>query len=277
MEFEDVDWSIQLDQLKIQFFQSISYYDSQNDKQPLFFFHGFGQLIESYTPLILYLENEYRVIAPDLPGHGKSEELQSYATESVVSILKIFIQSFKFKYIILCGHSLGGLLAILLNRTISESLVIAITPGGVKVKEGFLVQVCKIRGLNYLLRYFWNQTFQIIQGQVSSRTSQIIPQHHQYKAIWKLGYHNQIQKYVNSQMKYLRDFQFSGLENAYLSVQNGLFILVDNDSYIDSEAVYSLVNENKLGQIVYFNSIHSIGSAIPLELSKTILDWLSVQ
>ncbi|MBM1105427.1 alpha/beta hydrolase [Aurantibacter crassamenti] len=56
------------------------------------------------------LFSEYRMLAIDLPGHGKSTKCDGYSVPNVVKILAATIQ--EYSNVVLVGHSLGGHFAI---------------------------------------------------------------------------------------------------------------------------------------------------------------------
>ena len=49
----------------------VSYYD-KGEGEIVILLHGFGEDKSIWENQIFYLQNKYRVIAPDLPGVGKS-------------------------------------------------------------------------------------------------------------------------------------------------------------------------------------------------------------
>jgi len=94
---------------------TLFYRDNESSGLPVIFIHGnslhdglFYKQFEALSP--------YRIIAPDLPGHGQSafsnDPAQDYGVGSYIRLLAEFIQSFKLGQCILFGHSLGGHLAI---------------------------------------------------------------------------------------------------------------------------------------------------------------------
>lgn len=70
-----------------------------------------------FLPLMQQLQNNFLVIAPDLPGYGLSEPLKESIKDiySYVPFLKEFIQSFKSNKVLLYGTATGAQLAIALG------------------------------------------------------------------------------------------------------------------------------------------------------------------
>lgn len=97
--------------------QNICFYESKNDGVPVFLIHGNSLSSEVFkNQLDSPLLKDYRLIAPDLPGHGNSFRSSApdvdYRLPNLVEILIEFINSFGFKEYFLYGNSLGGHLLI---------------------------------------------------------------------------------------------------------------------------------------------------------------------
>ena len=65
-----------------------------------------------WDPIAPFISDEYRVIAPDLPGMGDSDHRDEYSYEVFgESILSILEQENITNNVFLVGHSLGGHIA----------------------------------------------------------------------------------------------------------------------------------------------------------------------
>ncbi|HEY9843596.1 MAG: alpha/beta fold hydrolase [Candidatus Sericytochromatia bacterium] len=92
------------------------YYLEQGRGDTVLLLHGNGANAALYAPLIAGLAPHYRVLAPDLPGYGRSAALYPLSLESYLRDLEAFIQDHAGPGpLLLIGHSLGGLLAYLLQ------------------------------------------------------------------------------------------------------------------------------------------------------------------
>lgn len=80
-----------------------------SNSTPLLFLHGWGLSAEAYRDSLNALSREYRVIAPDLPGFGKSSnpkyvwDAHDYAKFTVA-----FAQQLNIQDVHVVGHSFGG-------------------------------------------------------------------------------------------------------------------------------------------------------------------------
>ncbi len=79
---------------------------------PLVLVHGFLGSSKMWKPQINFFKKNFRVIAPDLPGFGKSKNIKSH--NSIKSTASLLINCLKEKNIDnynLLGHSMGGMIA----------------------------------------------------------------------------------------------------------------------------------------------------------------------
>ncbi len=87
----------------------ISYYDTENGTTTLLFIHGAFIDKKYWKEQLNYFSPDYRVIALDLAGHGKSSTNRKYWTiESYGKDVSKLIEKLDLKDIILIGHSIGG-------------------------------------------------------------------------------------------------------------------------------------------------------------------------
>jgi pimeloyl-ACP methyl ester carboxylesterase len=74
--------------------------------------HGLGDEADTWRCLIEPLSQRWRVIAPDLPGFGRSEKPQrAYTLDFLRSCLFELLEVLSIRQVFLVGHSLGAMLA----------------------------------------------------------------------------------------------------------------------------------------------------------------------
>ena len=71
--------------------------------------HGWGSNINLFAGIVNTLGPHYRVIAPDMPGFGESDEpKEAWCVDDYVDFVIKFLQKFGIKKAVFLGHSFGG-------------------------------------------------------------------------------------------------------------------------------------------------------------------------
>ena len=87
------------------------YIEDKGSGFPLVLVHGFLGSSEMWEPQINFFKNYFRVIAPDLPGFGKSKEVKSHnSIQSIANLLLKCLEEKKIDKFYLLGHSMGGMI-----------------------------------------------------------------------------------------------------------------------------------------------------------------------
>jgi pimeloyl-ACP methyl ester carboxylesterase len=90
------------------FGQTIHYWDAGSGPVVVLV-HGLGDRKESWLPVVPALSKQYRVLAPDQIGFGKSAKpLLDYSIQTYVDFLNEFLRDLNVKRATLVGESLGG-------------------------------------------------------------------------------------------------------------------------------------------------------------------------
>ncbi len=119
----------------------VEYLDSGSDKPTVLFLHGWGAPVSSYRVLTDYLAQHFRVVAPDLPGFGGSEEPPAaWCVDDYADFILDFAQALALREVILMCHSFGGRISIkLLARDTLPFTVkkaVFIDAAGIRPKRG---------------------------------------------------------------------------------------------------------------------------------------------
>ncbi len=106
------------------------------NSEPILFIHGWGVSIEPYQELIDVLCQRYKVIAPALPGFGRSDgDRIDWDYDKYADFLLAFLQKLDIKKAHLIGHSLGGGINITLAARVPDivSSLILVDSTGIPV------------------------------------------------------------------------------------------------------------------------------------------------
>jgi pimeloyl-ACP methyl ester carboxylesterase len=85
-------------------------YNIIGEGEPIIFIHGLGQSSQAWNPQI-ELSEEYRLILPDLRGHGRTEINDNITLENMALDIIELIEHLHIDSVHIVGLSLGGLVA----------------------------------------------------------------------------------------------------------------------------------------------------------------------
>ena len=92
--------------------QRVAYID-QGEGDVVLLLHGWGAQASTYQLIIDHLSTRFRVVAPDLPGFGGSEEPpEAWDVDRYVSFVDAFVTSLGLSEAAVIGHSNGGRILI---------------------------------------------------------------------------------------------------------------------------------------------------------------------
>lgn len=78
-------------------------------KKLLIAFHGFGNTAEQFTVFLPFIQEEYTIVAVDLPGHGQTEWNDKYMLpKALMAIVQGIKNDFEVEQFSLIGFSLGA-------------------------------------------------------------------------------------------------------------------------------------------------------------------------
>lgn len=104
----------------------------QGSGRPLLLLHGWSMTSAVFTEALETLGEDFRVLAPDLRGHGASSGADGYALADFAADLSCWLKALDIGHYHLLGWSLGGQVAIELSRTqpgqVDRLVLVASTP-----------------------------------------------------------------------------------------------------------------------------------------------------
>jgi len=90
---------------------------------PLVLLHGYPLDHTIWLPLVPYLEQQARIILPDLRGHGKSPAPDGvYSMADMAEDVRALMDALGIEKVVLGGHSMGGYVALAFARAFPERL-----------------------------------------------------------------------------------------------------------------------------------------------------------
>jgi len=121
--------------------------------EPLLLLHGIGSTHDDFAPLRPQLDARYRVLAPDLPGHGRSPALPRRPTiAAITDAITADLDELGIGRVHVLGNSIGARVAIELAVRGRASSVVAVSPSGFNTPSERLYQGALMGGHRLALR-----------------------------------------------------------------------------------------------------------------------------
>ncbi len=133
------------------------YFEEYGQGPPLLLLSGGGinRSIRNFEKCIPGLSKYYRVIAPDTPGQGRSEQTDSLSYNLLADFMSQLIDSLKIDSVNVMGWSDGAIVSLLLADRRADKIkkVIAVGPNngirGFALPDGFPLDSVKVPALEY--------------------------------------------------------------------------------------------------------------------------------
>ena len=135
MEFVELQYPFEVNKVKLEDGTTIAYVDEGNSDEVIIFVHGLGSYLRAWEKNISELKNDFRVIAIDLPGYGKSsKELHPGTPEFYADVITQFMAALGIDKANIAGHSMGGQAAIAMSLKYPERIsnLILVAPAGIE-------------------------------------------------------------------------------------------------------------------------------------------------
>ncbi|CDN92613.1 alpha/beta fold hydrolase [Agrobacterium tumefaciens] len=105
------DWEKRKQYVELPRGRRMAFIDSGGPGPVLLMLHGFSDTSRSFSMLEPYFR-EYRLIVPDLPGHGVSSVGQGFHVKDFAETIEQFLTLMGVSRLFLLGHSMGAMTAI---------------------------------------------------------------------------------------------------------------------------------------------------------------------
>lgn len=103
-------------------YKTISYID-QGQGTALVLLHGYLETMEMWQGVLPELAKHFRVICPDMPGHGKSPAQENQTIESMGEAVISLMDELKIQNFNLAGHSMGGYVSLAMAEKHPERII----------------------------------------------------------------------------------------------------------------------------------------------------------
>ncbi|MBQ2940604.1 MAG: alpha/beta hydrolase [Clostridia bacterium] len=112
-------------------------YNDEGEGKCVLLLHGWGANKESLNPIFNALKGTFRVIVPDIPGFGASDEPAApWDAKDYADFLGEFIKALDIVPFAALGHSNGGRILIKASGFFSPEKLILMDSAGIKKKHG---------------------------------------------------------------------------------------------------------------------------------------------
>lgn len=134
------------------------YYEEQNQNElsTVLVVHGWGASIDAMKPVINSLKHKHKVIAIDLPGHGKSEKpSEVLGTKEYADYILAFIKEMGLDDIYYVGHSYGGKCGIEITSRADHPIkkLVLVDASGIKAELSTKAKL-KVKWFKFLKRVY---------------------------------------------------------------------------------------------------------------------------
>ncbi len=130
------------------------YYSESGQGTPLILLHANPGESQDFDAVIPVLEKQYRVLALDWPGYGKSaapEQLSKVSPEYFYQVLREFLTALALPPVLIIGNSLGGNAAARLAIEAPELVrgLVLVSPGGFTPHNMITRMFCKFQASRF--------------------------------------------------------------------------------------------------------------------------------
>jgi len=138
-QFDEIDYGFEVNSIQVRNIK-VAFIDEGKSDQVILLIHGLGSNAKGWIKNIPAIAKDYRVIAVDLPGYGKSDKgYYDYSMDFNALVLKELLTKLDIPSAVFVGHSMGGQIAMhsaLQYPGLVEKLVLISPAGFERFTEG---------------------------------------------------------------------------------------------------------------------------------------------
>ncbi|RMI13842.1 MAG: alpha/beta hydrolase [Calditrichaeota bacterium] len=135
MEFAELKYPFPVKTVTVDEDLTIAYVDEGEGAETIIFVHGLGSYLPAWQKNIADLRRDFRCLALDLPGYGKSSKgPYAIGMKFYAGVLARFMDALDIDRAVIAGHSMGGQIALTLALIYPErvSRLILAAPAGLE-------------------------------------------------------------------------------------------------------------------------------------------------
>ncbi len=256
---------------------SLHYLEWENtNATPILLIHGLCGNAHYWDFFARNISEKYHIIALDQRGHGDSDWASNYGPRDYVADLEAFVDELQLTNLVLIGHSMGGINAILYAQRhphrISNLIIVDIGPeicesGSVRMREQMLTEPEAFHSFEDMFQYIRSIELYCSDDFLEYQLKHTLKQDYDGKFIFKFD------KALRRTEMRSPDWLWEYLEGIVCQtlVMRG----------IESDILHSDVAK-KMGEILPFGSTidieqagHGIVGDSPLAFEEAVRNWLS--
>lgn len=116
VEFDDLQYPFEVSKVQLNDGRTIAYADEGKGSETIIFIHGLGSYSPAWEKNVSVLKKNFRCIAVDLPGYGKSsKEIHSGMMDFYADVISELMDKLHIEYANIAGHSMGGQIAMVMS------------------------------------------------------------------------------------------------------------------------------------------------------------------
>jgi len=251
-------------------------YDDFGQGRPLVVVHGFPLSRAIWGAQVAQLSAHYRVIAPDLRGHGDSEATPGpYSMELLADDILALLEALQIDQpIVLGGLSMGGYVAMAFARRYPErlaGLLLTATRAGSDTtagKDGRRQAVAAVQQAGTIQPTVDGMLPKLFAPQTYAEDPDLVVE------VRRIIEHTSIEGVINAQLGMLARLDSTAMLSN-LDVP-GLVIHGDHDQIIPLEAAQELAAVLPNGSMAEIKGAgHLLNMEQPAEFNQIVLDWLA--